>query len=58
MSNEELLTANKIAEKIGVPPKIVKDYLTEKNIEPDQTKGACKYYGSMTIKKIEKELKQ
>ncbi len=57
MADEALLTGKKIAEKIGVSPKKVTDYIKDKAIEPDKTKGACKYYGPATVAKIEKALK-
>lgn len=57
MADQELLTGKKIAEKIGVPAKKVNDFLKANNISPDKTKGACKYYGPSTVKKIEKALK-
>lgn len=56
--SEELLTAKKIADKIGVPVKDVNNFLTSNKIDPDQVKGACKYYGNVTLKKIEKGLKK
>lgn len=55
---EELLTAKKIADKIGVPVKDVNGFLTTNKIDPDQVKGPCKYYGPATLKKIEKGLKK
>ena len=54
---EELLTGKKIAEKLGLKPKQVTDFIKDKGIEPDKTKGACKYYGPKTVKKLEKALK-
>lgn len=58
MANEELLTAKKIADKIGIPVKDITNFLTTNKIDPDQVKGACKYYGTGTLKKIEKGLKK
>jgi hypothetical protein len=57
MTNEEMLTAKKVAEKLGVPPKKVSDFIRSNGIEPDQKKGPCCYYGAATVKKIEKGLK-
>ena len=54
---EELLTGKKIAEKLGLKPKQVADFIKEKGIEPDETKGACKYYGPKTVARIEKGVK-
>lgn len=56
MADQELLTGKKIAEKLGLKPKQVTDYLKDKNIEPDKTKGACKYYGPKTVTKLKKAL--
>ena len=55
---EELLTGKKVAEKLGVKPKQVTDYIKDKGIEPDKTKGACKYYGPETVAKIRKGLEK
>lgn len=57
MADEELLTGKKIADKLGLKPKQVTDYIKDKGIEPDKTKGACKYYAPKTVSKIEKALK-
>ena len=57
MAQEEMLTGKKIAEKLGISPSKVTKYLKEHNVEPDQKRGACKYYGNKTIKQIEKALK-
>lgn len=57
MADQELLTAKKVAEKLGLKPKQVTDYITEQGIEPDQRKGACKYYGPKTVARIKKALK-
>ena len=54
---DEMLTAAKVAAKLGVKPKQVKDAIADKGIEPDQTKGACKYYGPKTVAKIKKAIK-
>jgi len=54
---DEMLTAKKIAEKLGVKPKQVTDAITAKGIKPDQTKGACKYYGPKTVSAIKKAIK-
>lgn len=51
---DELLTAAKVAAKIGASPAKVKKFIEENRIEPDKQKGNCKYYGPKTVKKIEK----
>ena len=57
MSKQEMLTGKKISEKISVPPSKVTKYIKENNIQPDQVRGNCKYYGPKTVKQIEKALK-
>jgi len=57
MADQELLTGKKVAEKLGLKPKQVTDYIKEQGIEPDKTKGACKYYGPRTVAKIKKGVK-
>jgi plasmid maintenance system antidote protein VapI len=54
---EDLLTAGKIAEKLGVPVAKVNKYIKENEVEPDKTKGACKYYGASKQKVIAKGVK-
>ena len=57
MTDQELLTGKKIAEKLGVSEGKVKKFIKENNIEPDSTKGACKYYGPDAVSQIGKALK-
>lgn len=52
----DLLTGGKIANELGISPAKVKKLIEELKIEPDQVKGACKYYGLKTIEKIKKTL--
>ena len=54
---DEMLTAKKVAEKLGVSPGKVAKAIKEQDIAPDQKKGACKYYGPKTVKAIQKALK-
>ena len=54
MADQELLTGKKVAEKLGLKPKQVTDYIVEHGIEPDKQKGACKYYGPKTVARIKK----
>ena len=51
MANE-LLTAGKIAQALEVSPKKIKEAIEKAGVEPDSVKGACKYYGPETVKKI------
>jgi hypothetical protein len=58
MEKVELLTAKKIADKMGVSAKLVTDFIIKNSLEPVQIKGPCKYYGANTLKKIEKGIKK
>lgn len=55
--SEELLTAGKIAEKLGVTAAKVSKVIKERGLEPDQKKGNCGYYGPAKFKQIEEALK-
>jgi hypothetical protein len=57
MSPEELLTAGKIAERLGVSAGKVAKIIKQAGIEPDQKKGACGYFGPEKVKTIETALK-
>jgi len=54
---EELLTAAKIAQKLGVKPAEVKKAIAAAGLAPDVKRGACAYYKPATVKKIQKALK-
>jgi hypothetical protein len=49
---EELLTPAKIAAKLGMSDAKIKKAIKELNLEPDQKKGPCSYYGTEKIEKI------
>ena len=51
----DFLTANKVAAKLGLPQKTVKQYIETNEVHPDKVKGNCKYYGQETVEKIEKD---
>jgi len=53
----ELLTAAKIAQKLGVKPAEVKKAIVAAGLTPDVKRGACAYYKPATVKKIQKALK-
>jgi hypothetical protein len=53
---EAMYTAAKLAEALGVSRGKVKKLLASLEIEPDQVKRNCKYYGSQTLKKLEAAL--
>lgn len=57
MEEQELLTAGKLAEKIGVSPAKVSKYLKEQGIQPDSMRGRCGYYGPETVEKVQEALK-
>ena len=48
----ELYTAGKLAEKLGVSQGKVKKIIEAEDIEPDEVKRNCKYYGEETAAKI------
>lgn len=58
MSEEklEMLTAKKVAEKLGSTETKVKNAIKELSIEPDQMKGKCCYYGPVAVEKIKTKL--
>lgn len=55
--SDELLTAGKIAEKLGVSAGKVSKTIKEGALEPDSKKGNCGYFGSEKVKQIEEALK-
>jgi hypothetical protein len=57
MAEQELLSAGKVAERLGVSPAKVSKFLKESGLEPDQLKGRCGYYGPDKVKAIEEALK-
>ena len=54
MGEQELLTAKKVAERLGLPPKRVAEFIKAQGIAPDRKKGPCAYYGPATVKRIQK----
>jgi hypothetical protein len=56
--SDELLTAGKIAEKLGVSPAKVSKAIKDNTIEPDQKKGNCAYFGAEKVAQLEELLKK
>ena len=54
----EMLTAGKMAEKLGISPAAVKKLLDVLRIDPVAVKGACKYYGAAALKKLQAAAKK
>ncbi len=54
---DELLTAGKIAEKLGVSAGKVSKAIKENGLEPDQKKGNCGYFGPEKVRQIEEAVK-
>jgi len=54
---DELLTAGKIAEQLGVSAGKVSKTIKAEGLEPDQKKGNCGYYGADKVKQIAEALK-
>ena len=55
-SSSELYTAAKLAEALGVSEGKVKKIIQTLNIQPDEVKRGCKYYGQVTLENIKKAL--
>jgi len=51
----EMLTASKLAERMGVPAGELKKKLKEAGVKPDLTKGGCSYYDASKIPAIKKK---
>jgi hypothetical protein len=56
-SKQDLLTAGKIAEKLGLPGSHVKKAIEDLRLKPAAVKGACKYYGNDAVAKVKAVLK-
>lgn len=56
MTNQNLLSAGKLAKEWDVPAKKVKQAIEKAGVEPDVIKGSCKYYGQETAKTIKAAL--
>ncbi len=55
---DELLTAGKIAEKLGVSAAKVSKAIKDNAVEPDQKKGNCAYFGAGKVAQLEALLKK
>ncbi len=54
----QMFTAGKLAEELGVSQGKVKKLILTNEIEPDEIKRGCKYYGVGTLKKLDAEIKK
>jgi GTP-binding protein HflX len=54
---DELLTAGKIAEKLGVSAAKVSKAIKDGGVPPDQKKGNCAYFGPEKVSRLEELLK-
>jgi GTPase len=54
---DELLTAGKIADKLGISPAKVSKAIKDNAVEPDQKKGNCAYFGPEKVAQLEALLK-
>ncbi len=52
----EMFTAAKLAESLGISQGKVKKLILTHEIEPDEIKRGCKYYGVGTLKKLNAEV--
>ena len=56
--SDELCTAGKLAEALGISQGKVKKLIAAHGIEPDEVKRGCKYYGSGTLHRLKAALEQ
>ena len=54
----ELYTAGKLAEALGISQGKVRKLILAHEIEPDEIKRGCKYYGQVTLEKLKSEVKK
>ena len=52
----EMYTAGKLAKALGVSQGKVKKFIEAEGIQPDEVKGACKYYGPATLERVKAAL--
>jgi len=57
-AKQDLFTAGKIAEELGVSVNIVKKAIQGLDIQPDEKKGVCNYYHHKNLHKIKEHLKK
>jgi plasmid maintenance system antidote protein VapI len=57
-NGSEMFTAGKMAEALGVSQGKVRKLIQEYEIEPDEIKRGCKYYGTATLKKLKTEVQK
>ena len=53
-----LLSTGALAEKLGMSAGALKKLIETAKIEPDSVKGACKYYGPASLKKLQAAAKK
>ncbi len=58
MAEKDMLTIAKLAQAWKVSEKLVKDAVEKTGIEPDATKGKCRFYGPAAAEKIKKAIKE
>jgi len=58
VAKQDLFTAGKIAEELGVSANIVKNTIKILNMQPDAKKGVCNYYTKGNLEKIKAALKK
>ena len=54
---QEMLTATKIAQQLGVTPDDIKKTIASLKLKADQVKSGCSYFSPETVQKIQKALK-
>jgi hypothetical protein len=54
----ELYTTGKLAEALGISQGKVKKLILAREIEPDEVKRGCKYYGQGTLEQLKADVKK
>ena len=58
MAEKDMLTIAKLAQAWNVSEKLVKEAVEKSGIEPDATRGKCRFYGPAAAEKIRKAIKK
>jgi len=53
----EMYTAAKLAQALGISEGKLKKLIAAQNIQPDEVKRGCKYYGATTLERLKAALK-
>ena len=56
--SDEMYTAGKLAKALGISQGKVKKLIEAQDIQPDEVKRGCKYYGPATLEKLKAALEK